>query len=134
MRSTQNVALKLSNADLGQLYLAKQLLLDNMTNPPSIAKLSKELYLNPYKLKLGFKAVFGTTLYDYLRDKRVEKAQLLMKATDLSINNIALQVGYANSSSFITSFKNKCGMTPRQYCKQLNRGLNLPAMTSNKLL
>lgn len=126
LRSTPNAALKLSPTDLSQLNLAKQLLLDNMTAPPSIAKLSKELYLNPYKLKLGFKAVFGTTLYGYLRDKRIERAQLLLKTTDLMINTIALQVGYGNSSSFITSFKNKCGMTPKQYRQQINRALPSP--------
>ena len=128
-RVTQSVTaekspVKLNSSDKRQLYLAKQILLDNMVKPPSIELLSKNLYLNSCKLKLGFKALFSTTLYGYLRDIRLEKAQLLLKSTNLSILSIALQIGYSNSSSFITSFKSKYGVTPKQYRKQtyeLNR-------------
>lgn len=116
--AVEKMPISLSSSDKRQLYLAQQILLDNMAKPPSVESLSKHLYMNSFKLKVGFKALFSKTLYGYLRDMRLEKAKLLLKNTHLSISSIALQIGYSNSSSFITSFKSKYGITPKQYRKQ----------------
>ncbi|CQR70160.1 Regulatory protein PchR [Sporomusa ovata DSM 2662] len=118
IQSAQKLStINLSSDDIGLLYQARQELFENMSQPPSIEMLSKNLCLNTHKLKLGFKALFANTPYGYLRDIRLEKARVLLKNTDCSIGNVASQIGY-NNSSFVTVFKKKHGITPTQYRKQ----------------
>ncbi|MBP2661616.1 MAG: pchR 1 [Firmicutes bacterium] len=108
----------LDNTDMERLYMAKQVLAERMTNPPSIEELSKIVCLNTFKLKTGFKAVFADTIYGYLRRTRMEKAKLLLKNTQLSIHDIALQLGYCNGSSLSAIFKEHYGIPPKQYRKR----------------
>ena len=113
--NAQQSSIPLTNSDIERLYLAKQVLAEKMADPPSIKQLSKIVYLNTYKLKTGFKSLFTTTIYGYLRDIRMEKAKILLQSTDLSIRDISLQIGYCSSSSFSAIFKTKYGFTPKKY-------------------
>ena len=118
IQSAQKLStINLTSDDIGLLYRARQELFEKMSQPPSIEMLAKNLCLNTYKLKLGFKALFANTPYGYLRDIRLEKARVLLKNTDYSIGNVASQIGY-NISSFVTVFKKEHGITPKQYRKQ----------------
>lgn len=105
----------LTHGDIERLYLAKRIVLEKMTTPPSIEELSKIICLNTCKLKIGFKTLFSCTIYGYLRRARMEKARLLLKDTQLSIHDIALQLGYCKGSSLSPIFKEYYGVTPKQY-------------------
>lgn len=113
--NTPQLPALLNNADIEQLYLARQVLTERMAAPPSIGELSKLVCLNTYKLKQGFKALFADTIYGYLRRARMEKARLLLENTSLSIHDIALQLGYCNGSSLSPIFKAHYGITPKKY-------------------
>ncbi|SCM81433.1 hypothetical protein KL86SPO_31612 [uncultured Sporomusa sp.] len=108
----------LDSEDTDRLYLAKQVLTERMTAPPSLEELAKTVCLNTFKLKTGFKALFADTVYGYLRRARMEKAKILLKNTRLSIQDIALQLGYCGSSSFSAIFKDHYGLTPKKYRQQ----------------
>ena len=107
--------IKLNKSDLSKMYLVKKIMIENMENPPSILELSKMVGLNTYKLKVGFKEIFGTTVFGYLRDIRMEKARLLLENHELNINEIANEVGYSNPSHFATAFRKKYGVTPGHF-------------------
>ncbi|HZG18220.1 MAG TPA: AraC family transcriptional regulator, partial [Candidatus Bathyarchaeia archaeon] len=64
----------LSKADMQKLHKAKQVLESSMTEPPSLLALAKMVGLNDFKLKTGFKACFGMTVFEYLRHIRLERA------------------------------------------------------------
>lgn len=61
--------------DLDKLYQAKALLDRDYVNPPTIRKLSGLISLNEFKLKQGFKAYYGTTVYGYITRLRMEAAK-----------------------------------------------------------
>jgi len=107
--------IKLNKSDLSKMYLVKKIMIENLENPPSILELSKMVELNTYKLKIGFKEMFGTTVFGYLRDIRMEKARLLLENHELNINEIANEVGYSNPSHFATAFRKKYGVTPGHF-------------------
>lgn len=107
----------LNDNDIERLYMAKQVLAEKMAVPPSIEELSKIVCLNTFKLKLGFKALFNDTIYGYLRRIRMEKTKLLLKNTHLTINDIALQLGYSGGSNLTAVFKAHYGVTPKAYRK-----------------
>ncbi len=62
-----------------------------------------------------FKARTGQTIINYITGLRIAEAKELLLNTEMSINEIALSVGYLNSSSFIRRFKQITGLTPKQF-------------------
>jgi AraC-like DNA-binding protein len=105
--------------DIDRIYQAKVILLDNLSAPPSLMSLARQVGLNDYKLKLGFRQIFGTTAFGYLHQCRMDQARHLLETTQLSLDAIALDVGYASLSSFHRAFKKRFGVNPRT-CR-LNR-------------
>ena len=73
--------------------------------------------LNEFKLKKGFKELFGTTVFDYLYDLKMEYAKQLLAADEVLVNEVSGMVGYRNPNHFSTAFKRKYGMNPTQLRK-----------------
>lgn len=59
----------------------------------------------------------GSTPAEYLRAYRINRAQTLLKTTDLSVEQIAAETGYDNASSFIRAFRALAGCTPDKFRK-----------------
>lgn len=62
-----------------------------------------------------FKAQFNTTPKKWLKEKRIEKAVRLLNQQELSVTQLAYEVGYENISYFIKEFKMQTGLSPKQY-------------------
>jgi AraC-like DNA-binding protein len=62
-----------------------------------------------------FKATFGETPHRYLQRRRVERAMFLLRATDRSVTDICLDVGFASLGTFSRTFKDVVGETPREH-------------------
>lgn len=102
--------------DIDRIHQAKDLLTTYLDNPPSLLELAKQVGLNDYKLKQGFRQVFGTTAFGYLHHYRLEQARALLEAGNLTVTEVAQAVGYASVTSFSAAFKKKFGLQPRN-CK-----------------
>ena len=66
-----------------------------------------------------FRAKVGITFTGWLRQVRVKKAMELMKARDLSITEVAYEVGFADPTTFGRAFKKYTRMTPREFKKSI---------------
>lgn len=80
-----------------------------------IAQLSRKSGLSPNKLQEGFKLMHGTTVTDYIRDVRIQKAEHLIKTTDLNISEVVYSIGFTSRSYFSKIFKKKYNCSPKQY-------------------
>ncbi len=109
--------LKLSIQDIESIKKAKEILIQNMQNPPSIMKLSKLVAINDFKLKLGFKIIFGTTPHNMLINYRLILARTLLLDGDMNINEIAQHIGYKFTANFTTAFSRKFGILPKDLMK-----------------
>ncbi|MBV8251804.1 MAG: helix-turn-helix transcriptional regulator [Chitinophaga sp.] len=101
--------------DKERIVFAREYLLEHMDAPPSLAELSRIAGINLFKLKNGFKEMFGNTVFGYLGDKRLEMAVRELAAKEKSINDIALLTGYSSVQHFNKAFKKKFGVTPGRY-------------------
>jgi AraC-like DNA-binding protein len=108
--STLSVRIKPS--EIEQVHQAKEILLSNLLQPPTILDLAKQVGLHHMKLKKGFRQVFGTTVFGYLSNYRMELARQLLHEGQLSVTAIAETVGYANQGHFAAAFRRKFGVTP----------------------
>jgi len=100
---------------------AKELILAQMTNPPSLEALSTAVGLNQKKLKEGFKELYGDTVYGYLLAHKMSEAQRMLDSKKFNVNEVGLKLGYSNASHFITAFKKRFGTTPKKYLMGLSR-------------
>lgn len=105
--------------DARKLKEAKDILLERLDNPPVLKELSEISGLTEYKLKEGFKQVYGTTVYGFVLDKKLEVAREKLETGEMQVKEIAFEVGYENPSHFIAAFKKKYGITPKQFAKQI---------------
>ena len=96
---------------------AKDIIIKNMTDPPSLVELSEEINLSLKKLKEGFKKIYGKPVYQFLIEYKMELAKKLLSENDFNVNEVSLKLGYSTASHFITAFKNKYGLTPKNYKK-----------------
>lgn len=97
-----------------KLYLAKDILLHNLENPPSLSELSCQIGLNTYSLKKNFKDLFGTPVFKYLQNERLKTAHDLISNHKATVQEAAWQVGYDSLGSFSNAFEKKFGYRPSQ--------------------
>jgi AraC-like DNA-binding protein len=114
-------ALVLCSDDIDRIHQAKAILAKNLMHPPSIMTLARQVGLNDYKLKLGFRQVLKTTPFGYLRSQRLELAQQLLSDTELTVEQVAIAVGYQSRSSFTAAFRRQFGTAPKVWQRQMNR-------------
>ncbi len=88
----------------------------------SIAGLAESAGLSDAKLSVLFRNMKQITPKEYLTQLRMKKARALLRNTALSVKDIAEQVGYLDTSSFIRRFKTYIGMTPLQYRQHNTEG------------
>ncbi len=99
-------------ADKRKLIDAKELLNTRMDHPPTINELSKLVMLNEYKLKKGFKELFGTTIFGYIHKCRMGLAKKLLLGTSKSAKEIAYETGFGSPQHFSKAFKKEFGVAP----------------------
>ena len=100
---------------LQQYTAAKQYLDRHFCNPPTIETLSRIVGLNRRQLNEGFKATFGSTIYQYTQSLRMEKAKALFRSQQTNISWVANRLGYRYQSNFSKAFQRYVGMGPKEY-------------------
>ena len=83
----------------------------------SLTEVAAKFYLSPYYLSRLFRRVTGQSIVDYLNNRRIEAAQKLLENTELSINAVAEQTGFASAAHFRRVFREVMGSGPLQYRK-----------------
>ncbi len=78
----------------------------------SLYILSKKFSMNRDKIQKLFKTVYGDTIFSYYRKIRLEKALIMLKTNEFSIQDVAYSIGYASVSSFRIAFKKQYHVLP----------------------
>lgn len=99
---------------------AKELVIANMAEPPGLQELADNIGLNLKKLKMGFKQIYGDTVYGFLFDYKMDYARKLLDSGSYNVNEVGLKIGYSTGSHFIAAFKKKFATTPKKYLMGIN--------------
>ncbi len=105
----------------GQQQLAHrtaEYLQSHMDGRVTLAELAEHFHVSGTQLKLSFKAVYGTSVYSYIRTRKMETAARLLLETDFSVLEIAGQLGYENGSKFASAFRAVMGHSPSEFRKK----------------
>ncbi|WP_282030286.1 helix-turn-helix transcriptional regulator [Winogradskyella eximia] len=101
--------------NVAKLKKAKDIIIANMAEPPTLQELADDIGLSLKKLKEGFKQIYGDSVFSFLFDYKMEVARKLLETGDYNVNEVGLKVGYSTGSHFIAAFKKKFGTTPKKY-------------------
>lgn len=98
---------------------AQEWLREHHQESVNFAALASALDLSVRSFNRRFKQAVGMTAGDYLQNQRLHTARQLLRTSNLSINEVALQAGYQDSSYFCARFKKVMGQTPLAYRKSV---------------
>lgn len=107
--------------DITKLQQVRELVQIHFEQPLSIRELAKRVGMNEFKLKKGFRELFGMTIFELVRQIRMEKALWYIEVAGLNIGETAVSVGYSNVSNFTTTFRKHYGCNPSEYVKRINQ-------------
>jgi AraC-like DNA-binding protein len=106
----------LSAREQARIRDARDRLVADLRSPPGLHALAVAVGLSPRRLNQGFRELYGTTVFDYLRDARLEAARrMLDEGFALPLKQLAWHIGYAQPTNFINAFRRRFGMSPGLY-------------------
>lgn len=107
-----------SKEDISRLEEAKNLVAQNLQTPCSLIELARKTGLNDFKLKKGFKELFGHTVFGYLSELRMNSAYQLLKEGK-TVSEVSEMVGYKNAHHFTSAFKKRYNFLPSRVGKMM---------------
>ena len=95
----------------------KQFIDNNYLSGISLEQLSAQFFINKFYLTRAFKERYGTTINNYILEKRITRSKELLRFSDDSIEDIAIACGIKDPNYFSRVFKKIEGITPKEYRK-----------------
>jgi len=111
-----------STRDLKLIERAKDLLLLNPSQVPTIPQLARAVGTNTSKLKRGFKFLYGVTVFEMGHRFRMNHALRLLSEDRLAVSEVAAAVGYQHQTSFTAAFRDFFGMAPKDARRMAQSG------------
>lgn len=103
---------EISQSERDCFFQLREFLDANYQHDHTLQSLARAFCLNEFKLKKGFKDLFGTTVFSYIHSLRMTHAHALIADQKLSISVVAGKVGYKNPNHFSAAFKKQFGFSP----------------------
>jgi signal transduction histidine kinase/ligand-binding sensor domain-containing protein/DNA-binding response OmpR family regulator len=120
MEKSEQELIGISSQDKEFVTKTTKIIKENLSKEEfGVEELGKELALSRTHLYRKTKSLIGLSPNEYIRKIRIKTAALLIKAGDLSISEIAYEVGFKSPANFSTSFKTVYGMSPKKYKKNV---------------
>lgn len=115
----ENCPFLIDEENLAKIKKAKEIVIRNVAEPPGLQDLADQVGITLKRLKVGFKQVYGDSVYGFLFDYKMEQARKMLDSGSYNVNEVGNQIGYSTSSHFISAFKKKFGTTPKKYLMSL---------------
>jgi AraC family transcriptional regulator len=88
---------------------------EHLADPISLVALAHSVRLSPRHFTRAFKESFGQPPHQYHLSRRIERAKMLLSSGKMSVTEIAIALGFADTSAFSTTFRRLAGGSPRDY-------------------
>jgi AraC-like DNA-binding protein len=107
-----NKGSSLSTPDQERLYAARDFVKGHLFEPITLLQVARHCGLNDFKLKKGFKELFGTTVFGYLNELKMEYGRQLLLESSCTVYEVAYTLGYNDPYNFSKAFKKYFGYMP----------------------
>lgn len=95
-----------------RLREAKDILDASLITPPKMLDLAQKVGSNVTSLQAGFKQAFGTTVFGYVRERRLEMGRILINEHGLGVAEAGYKVGFTNAAAFTAAYRRRFGHSP----------------------
>jgi AraC family transcriptional regulator len=92
---------------------------EHLNESISLQELSAIAQLSPYHFARAFKQSFGTPPHRYHMSRRMDRAKAMLEVPARTVTEVGLMLGFAETSSFTTSFRRSVGVTPSDYRRSI---------------
>lgn len=96
-------------------FIEAQLHRDLSLRDLSLEEIAREAGMSVNALQRAFRATFGTTVFDYVRRRKLERARDGLVAEGLTVAQAAYVAGYGSAANFATAFKRAFGVSPKDW-------------------
>jgi AraC family transcriptional activator of pyochelin receptor len=110
--------MKLRLDDVERVRFAREILARNLENPPRLFDLARTVGTSHTQLNQGFRRMYGTSVFGYLRKLRLDEARELLEKGGMNVTEAAMAVGYNSISSFTRAFSEQFGSNPKGFMKK----------------
>ncbi|RDY57828.1 AraC family transcriptional regulator [Flagellimonas nanhaiensis] len=125
-KKSQKPKLRLSFDDIKKLREAHSIIINNLEQElPSLKDFALQLGTNEYKLKYGFRELYGTSVYRFQKNERLRKAKMLIQYSGLTFESIAFKTGFKSHAHFTRTFKKRYNFSPRELRKKTQKDREL---------
>ncbi|MEH2407736.1 helix-turn-helix transcriptional regulator [Nostoc sp.] len=105
---------RLKSQTIARIHHAREILHSHLENPPLLVELAQQVGISDRTLRRGFQELFGTTVFRYLTYKRMEWAEQLLRQGNITVAEVAHQVGYCEQGRFASAFKRRFSIMPSE--------------------
>lgn len=105
----------LTEYEIRQITKIPSYLMTHRYDLPNLKELTQIFKIGEEKLRKGFKLIYEDTIYSYHRNTILKRGADLLLRSNLSVDEIAMDLGYSSASNFVVAFKNKYHITPLKY-------------------
>jgi AraC-like DNA-binding protein len=105
----------INNDDAERLMSLRNIILSDLSVPPSLPALAAMIGMSETKMKQLFKQTFGASIYTYFQKVRMEEAAFLLKQGGYSVSQVGFELGFTNLSHFSRLFESHYGITPKKF-------------------
>lgn len=123
-----------TESNLERLSSIIEYLDDHYSEKISLTALADSLHMNYYYLSHFFKDTAGVSFQDYLNNMRVDKSLTLLSESNSNITKIAYSIGFPNIKAYSKAFKDKFGILPSEYKKNIARRSKDPSLTTDSAI
>ena len=110
--STKDSISTVSKRNEEKIHAVRDYIMANLSKNCTLTDLAHQVGTNEFTLKKGFKELFGTTVFNFWNDLKMEEAKKLLISGELNVNEISDRMGYKNPRHFSTAFKRKYNIIP----------------------
>ncbi|TYP97978.1 AraC family transcriptional regulator [Tenacibaculum adriaticum] len=109
---------RLSRTFSENILRASKIVKSDVASFSTVTDLGNKVNLNNKRLQQGFNKLFGMSVLEFVTNYRIEKMRDLLLETDLTISEISYQLGINSPGYTSKIFKDKYGVSPKQYRKK----------------
>lgn len=117
-KNDNHTASALRPSERKRIHQANYLLTRELATPPSLIELARAVGMTHTRLNQGFREIYGATVFNHLRQQRLEYGRLLLEEGQLSISEVAYAAGFSSHSHFGKSFLDHFGIQPSVFLKE----------------
>src|SRR5882757_7469082 len=107
------LSLSIDEEDVKKIYQVRDSILADLSAPPQLSDLARNIGMSSTKMKQLFRQIFGDSIYNYFQVERMNEAAQLLKS--FSVSQVGYRIGFSNLSHFTRLFEKHHQMKPKRY-------------------